>query len=139
MMFHTRKLAPSPPYRNMLPLEVPCFSRQRGKSYIQVPIIYYDRTMRRYLGQNEVRFKVTDKQRDIYLETAWYLYENNKMDKSNIQSFGRWCMDYVCQVYRLSVLESKAMKQQQQKQGQMQRPPMSSYPAYYSSDKPWPY
>ena len=36
----------------------------------------------RYAGQNEVRFKVTDKQKEIYLETARYLYEINKMDKS---------------------------------------------------------
>jgi hypothetical protein len=41
LLFHTRKLAPSPPYRNMLPPEVPSFSRKKGKSYIEVSIIYY--------------------------------------------------------------------------------------------------
>jgi hypothetical protein len=29
--------------------------------------------MKRYAGQNEVRFKITDKQKEIYDETAWYL------------------------------------------------------------------
>jgi hypothetical protein len=56
--------------------------------------------MRRYAGQNEVRFKVTDKQGEIYRETACYFYENSLMEKSNIQSFGRWCMDYICKLYR---------------------------------------
>jgi hypothetical protein len=79
--------------------------------------------MKRYAGQNEVRFKVTDKQKEIYDETAWYLYENNVMEKSNIQSFGRWCMDYVCRIYRPAVIHSKMMKQQQQqRQKQIQQP-----------------
>jgi hypothetical protein len=77
--------------------------------------------MKRYAGQNEVRFKVTDKQKGIYNETAWYLYENNMIDKSNIQSFGRWCMDYVCRFYRPAVVHSKTMKQQQI-QAQQQQP-----------------
>ena len=90
--------------------------------------------MRRYAGQNEVRFKVTDKRKEIYLETARYLYEINKMDKSNIHSFGRWCMDYVCQAYRLAVLESNVLKQQQQRPNQMQQPSQFSYSPYYTSD-----
>ena len=134
MLFHTRKLARSPPYRNMLPLEVPSFSRKKGKSYIEVSIIYYDRTMQRYLGQNEVRFKVRDKQKDVYLETASYLYENNLMEKSNIHSFGRWAMDYVSKMYRESVIESKYMRQQEQRQKQMQQPLRLSYPQYYTGD-----
>jgi hypothetical protein len=84
--------------------------------------------LKRYTQQNEVRFKVTDKQKEIYLETAGYLYENNLMEKPNIQSFGRWCMDYVCKMYRFSVIESKIMKQQEQRQKQMQQPPPMSYP-----------
>jgi hypothetical protein len=92
--------------------------------------------MRRYAGQSEMRFKVTDKQKDVYLETASYLYENNLMEKSNIQSFGRWCMDYVCKMYRESVIESKYMKQQEQRQKQMQQPPQLSYPPYYATDQP---
>jgi hypothetical protein len=88
--------------------------------------------LRRYAEQNEIRFKVTDKQKEIYLETAGYLYENNLMEKSNIQSFGRWCMDYVCKMYRFSVIESKIMKQQEQRQKQMQQPPPMSYPTYYT-------
>jgi hypothetical protein len=50
--------------------------------------------MRRYAGQNEVRFKVTDKQAEIYRETACYFYENSLMEKSNIQSLedGAWIM-----------------------------------------------
>jgi len=95
--------------------------------------------MKRYAGQNEVRFKVTDKQNEVYLETAHYLYENNLMDKSNIQSFGRWCMDYVCKNYRLSVLGSKIIKQRQERQKQMQQPPPSSYPTYYSGEQPFPF
>jgi hypothetical protein len=91
--------------------------------------------MRRYAEQNEVRFKVTDKQKEIYLETARYLYEINKMDKSNIQSFGRWCMDYVCQVYRFAVLESNVMKQQQRRPNQMQQPPPAWYPSNYATDQ----
>jgi hypothetical protein len=63
--------------------------------------------MRRYAGQNEVRFKVTDKQAEIYRETACNFYENSLMEKSNIQSFGRWCMDYLCKNYRPAVLHSK--------------------------------
>jgi hypothetical protein len=45
--------------------------------------------MRRYAGQNEVRFKVTDRDVELYRETAWYLYENHVIDKPNIQSFGQ--------------------------------------------------
>jgi hypothetical protein len=130
--FHIRKPSPRTWYENMFPLQVPSFSRRRGKSYIQVPIIYYNKTLRRYAGQSEVRFKVTDKQKEIFLETAGYLYENNLMEKSNIQSFGRWCMDYVCKMYRFSVIESKIMKQQEQRQKQMQQPPPMSYPTYYT-------
>jgi hypothetical protein len=33
--------------------------------------------MRSYAGQNEVRFKVTDRDKELYRETAWYLYENH--------------------------------------------------------------
>jgi hypothetical protein len=88
--------------------------------------------MKRYAGQNEVRFKVTDKQREIYQEVSWYLYENNLMEKSNIQSFGRWCMDYVCRIYRPAVIHSKVMKQQQQIQAQQRQPFQLSYPAYYA-------
>ena len=87
--------------------------------------------MKRYAGQSEVRFKVTDKQKVIYDETAWYLYENNMIDKSNIQSFGRWCMDYVCKVYRPAVIHSNMMKQQQQRQKQVQQPIQLSFPTYY--------
>jgi hypothetical protein len=83
------------------------FPAKEGKaiSNLYYHIIY---KMKRYAGQNEVRFKVTDKQMEIYDETAWYLYENN------IQSFGRWCMDYFCKFYRQGVIESKIMKQQQE-------------------------
>jgi hypothetical protein len=95
--------------------------------------------MGRYLGENEVRFKVTDKQKDVYLETASYLYENNLMEKSNIQSFGRWCMDYVCEMYRESVIESKYMNQQEQRQKQMQQPQQLSYPPYYMGDPTQPF
>ena len=91
--------------------------------------------MKRYAGQNEVRFKVTDKQKEIYQEVSWYLYENNMMEKSNIQSFGRWCMDYVCNVYRPAVIDSNMMKQRQQRQQrqqkQVQQPPQLSYPTNY--------
>jgi hypothetical protein len=139
MMFHARKLAPSPPYRNMLPFEVPSFYCKKGKSYIEVSIIYYDRTLKRYAGQNEVRFKVTDRNKRMYDETAHYLYEYNLMEKPNIQSFGRWCMDYVCKMYRVSVIESKIMKQREQRQKQMQQPPPLSYPAYYSGNQTWPF
>ena len=88
--------------------------------------------MRRYAGQNEVRFKVTDKRMEMYRETASYLYEYNLMEKPNIQSFGRWAMDYVCKMYRESVIHSKYMKQQEQRQKQMQQPPQLSYPSYYT-------
>ena len=78
--------------------------------------------MKRYAGQNEVRFKVTDKQKEIK-ELSWYLYENNLMEKSNIQSFGRWCMDYVCRAYRPAISYSNMIKQQQQQvQTQQQQP-----------------
>jgi hypothetical protein len=89
--------------------------------------------MKKYAGQNEVRFKVTDKQKEIFQEVSSYLYDNNVMDKSNIQSFGRWCMDYVSKIYRPAVIQSNTMKQQQQKQ--MQQPPWLSYPKYYTSDQ----
>ena len=95
--------------------------------------------MKRYAGQNEVRFKVTDKQKEIYDETASYLYENNVIDKSNIQSFGRWSMDFVCKNYRLSVLQSKIIKQRQERQKQMQEPAVLSYPPYYTSDLTQPF
>jgi hypothetical protein len=95
--------------------------------------------MKRYAGQNEVRFKVTDKQKEIYDETASYLYENNMIDKPNIQSFGRWCMDHVCKTYRLSVLGSKIIKQRQERQKQMQQPAVLSYPPYFTSDPIQPF
>jgi hypothetical protein len=95
--------------------------------------------MKRYAGQNEVRFKITDKKKDTYLETALYLYENNQMEKPNIQSFGRWCMDYVCNTYRPAVIHSNMMKQQQQRQNQMQQSPKLSYPPYYTSDPTQPF
>ena len=60
--------------------------------------------MKRYAGQKEVRFKVIDQQAEIFYEIDWYLYENRIMDKSNIQTFGRWCMDYVYRMYRPSVI-----------------------------------
>jgi hypothetical protein len=72
------------------PSKIPLFSRQRGKSYIQpYPSYTKIKHLRRYAGQNEVRFKVTDKKMETYRETAAYLYENNLIEKSNIQSFGR--------------------------------------------------
>ena len=96
--------------------------------------------MKRYAGQNEVRFKVTDKQKEIYDETAHYLYENNIIDKPNIQSFGRWCTDIVCKNYRLSVLQSKIIKQRQERQKQMQQPAVLSYPPpYYTGDPTQPF
>jgi hypothetical protein len=94
--------------------------------------------MKRYAGQNEVRFKVTDKQKEIYDEIAWYLYENNMMDKSNIQSFGRWCMDYVCKVYRPAITYSNMMKQQRQQVQAQQQPFQLSYPEYYNGTKQAP-
>jgi hypothetical protein len=87
--------------------------------------------MRRYAGQNEVRFKVTDRDIELYRETAWYLYENHIIDKSNIQSFGRWSMDFVCKCYRHAINHSNMMKKQRQKQMQ-QQPTQLSYPGYYS-------
>jgi hypothetical protein len=87
--------------------------------------------MRRYAGQNEVRFKVTDRDIELYRETAWYLYENHIIDKSNIQSFGRWSMDFVCKCYRPAINHSNMMKEQRQKQMQ-QQPTQLSYPGYYS-------
>ena len=106
-------------------------SMEGEKLYGTLSIIYQ---MRRYAGQNEVRFKVTDKQKKVYIETSRYLYEINKMDKSNIHSFGRWCMDYVCQVYRFAVLESNVMKQQQRRPDQMQQPPPAWYPSNYTTN-----
>jgi hypothetical protein len=119
----------------MFPLEIPLFSRQRGKSYIQ-PRTYYKRTKPcRDVGQKEVRFKVTDKKMEIYRDIALYLYENNLMEKPNIHSFGRWCMEHVSNEYRQSVIESKIMKQQEQRQKQLQQPFPLSYTPYYSSEQ----
>jgi hypothetical protein len=92
--------------------------------------------LRRYAGQNEVRFKVTDKKMETYRKTALYLYEYNLMEKDNIQSFGRWCMDYVCKEYGVSVIQSKIMKQQEQRQKQMQLPSQLLYPPSFPSDQP---
>ena len=50
---------------------------------------------KRHAGQNEVTFKVTDKQMEVYRETASDLYESNLMEKLNIHSFGRWCIGHV--------------------------------------------
>jgi hypothetical protein len=76
---------------------------------------------------------------ETYRDTALYLYEYNLMEKPNIQSFGRWCMDRVCNEYRQSVIESKIMKQQQQSQKQMQHPPLLPYPGYYAIDPTQPF
>jgi hypothetical protein len=95
--------------------------------------------MKRYAGQNEVRFKVTDKQKEIFQEVSCYLYENNVMDKSNIQSFGRWCMDFVCKYYRPAVIHSTMMKQNEQRQKQMQQTFPLSYPGNYMADPTRPF
>jgi hypothetical protein len=92
--------------------------------------------LRRYAGQKEVRFKVTDKKMEIYRDTAFYLYEYNLMEKPNIHTFGRWCMDHVCNEYRQPVTEYKIMKQQEQRQKQVQHPSPLSYPPYFPSDQP---
>jgi hypothetical protein len=79
---------------------------------------------------------------EIYQEISSYLYENNMMDKSNIHSFGRWCMDSICKFYRPAVIHSNMMKQQQQQQQQqkqMQQPPDLSYPTYYTGDLAQPF
>ena len=94
--------------------------------------------MRRYAGQNEVRFKVTDKQMEVYRETASYLYEYNLMEKSNLQSLGRWWMDRVCKEYRQSVIESKIMKQQEQRQKRMPQSP-HLYRGYRTSEPAQPF
>jgi hypothetical protein len=91
--------------------------------------------MRRYAGQNEVQFKVTDRDIELYRETAWYLYENNQTDKSNIQSFGRWCMDFVCKYYRPEIIRSNMMEQKGQRQKQVRQPSFSSYLSYYTGDQ----
>ena len=75
----------------------------------------------------------------MYDETAWYLYENNLMEKPNIHSFGRWCMDYVCKMYKPAVIHSNMMKQQEQRQKQMQQPSSLLYPPYYTSDPTQPF
>jgi hypothetical protein len=84
--------------------------------------------MRRYAGQKEVRFKVTDKKIEIYRDTASYLYKYNLMEKPDIQSFGRWCMEYVCNKYRQSVIESKILKQQEWREKTTPPSPYSTYP-----------
>jgi hypothetical protein len=98
--------------------------------------------MRRYAGQNEVRFKTTDKQKEMYRETALFLYENNLMEKPSIHSFGRWCMDHVCKEYRLSVIESNIIRQQERRQKGTQYvlpspvpPSLADYQAYLSHDQ----
>jgi hypothetical protein len=82
-----------------------------------------------------VRFKVTDKKMEIYRETASYLYEYNLMEKPNIQSFGRWCMDRVCKEYGQYVIENKVIKQREQKQKQVHQPPPAWYPSNYATDQ----
>jgi hypothetical protein len=79
---------------------------------------------------------------EIYRETASYLYEYNLMEKCNIQSLGRWCMDHVCKEYRQSVIESNIMKRQEQRRKQVQSPPAHIFPtsfgdyqAYLSRDQ----
>jgi hypothetical protein len=86
--------------------------------------------MKRYSRQSEVRFKVTDQQAEIFRDTAWYLYESHMLDKPNIQSFGRWCMDYVSRLYGGGVIQSKVIRQQklqqQMWQKQLSSPSMST-------------
>jgi hypothetical protein len=76
---------------------------------------------------------------ETYRDTALYLYEYNLMEKPNIQSFGRWCMDHVCKEYGESVIESKIMKQQEQRQKQMQQTSPLSYPGNYMADLTQPF
>ncbi|MDQ3838526.1 MAG: hypothetical protein M3297_04575 [Thermoproteota archaeon] len=76
---------------------------------------------------------------EVYRDVALYLYENNLMEKSNIQSFGRWCMEHVCNEYRQSVIESKIMKHQEQRQKQLTQPSPFWYPGYYSSNPLHPF
>jgi hypothetical protein len=135
-----RKLAPMASDEKKFPSKIPLFSRQRGKSYIQpYPSYTKIKHLRRYAGQNEVRFKVTDKKMEGHRQTASYLYEYNLMEKPNIHSFGRWCMDYVCREYGVSVIESKIMKQREQRQKQMQQPSPLSYPGNYTADPRQPF
>jgi hypothetical protein len=115
------------------------FPAMEVKSFI-LPRHYYTTygPLKRYAEQNEVRFKITDKKKDTYLKTALYLYENNQMEKPNIQSLGRWCMDSVCNAYRPAIIHSNMMKQQQQRQRQLQQPPTSLYQEYYTGDPTFP-
>jgi hypothetical protein len=126
----------------MFPCKIPLQSRQRGKSYI-TPAQYIQgrKLLQRYAGQNEVRFKVTDKQKEFYRKIALYLYENNLIEKPNLHSFGRWCMDYVCKEYGQSAIESNILKQREhrQNQNQIQQPPPLSYPGYYGGDPTQPF
>jgi hypothetical protein len=66
------------------PSKITLFSLFGGKSFIQpYPSYTKIKHLRRYAGQNEERFKVTDKKMETSRETAAYLYENNLIEKSN--------------------------------------------------------
>jgi hypothetical protein len=94
--------------------------------------------MKRYSKQSEVRFKVTDQQAEIFRDTAWYLYESHMLDKPNIQSFGRWCMNYVSRLYGGGVIQSKVIRQQKIQRQILQQQPQHVQP-YNNSDSVYPY
>jgi hypothetical protein len=113
-----------------LPLIYICFPSQIHLKLKAISVILQIYTtyieMKRYSRQSEVRFKVTDQQAEIFRDTAWYLYESHMLDKPNIQSFGRWCMNYVCRLYGGGVIQSKVIRQQKLQQQMWQKQQLSS-------------
>ncbi|HEY9387385.1 MAG TPA: hypothetical protein VIP70_10120 [Nitrososphaeraceae archaeon] len=68
--------------------------------------------MDRYTGHHEIRFKITDKEAELFHDVAYYFYERGCIDKPNIQTFGRWCLTRAANTYKNEVIQAKLIRDQ---------------------------
>jgi hypothetical protein len=63
--------------------------------------------MYRYSGDHEIRFKITDKEAELFNDLAYYFYERGFIDKPNTQTFGRGCLTYAANTYENEAIQNK--------------------------------
>jgi hypothetical protein len=69
------------------------FPSIKVKLYPTILLYSANRPVKRYAGQNEVRFKVTDKKMEIYRETAFYLYDHMQQQPHPLSYPGYYTSD----------------------------------------------
>jgi hypothetical protein len=67
--------------------------------------------MYRYSGNNEIRFKITDQEAELFHNAPYYyFYERGFINKPNIQTFGRWCLTHAAKTYKNEAIQSKLVR-----------------------------